>query len=228
MILGVKMRNVLLLRKLAASGALKSSYDDVTGGSLTSLGESLPQYAYDGIVSSGATLVPQAVAPVPTLGGSIAHLVNSGKNVDVESLKKFSPVAFAPFAGSYRNALRDMYVDNKLSGGKNIHKNVLSERFGGATSSALASTVGALAGLPFGPTGASIGAITGLSTGGLGNLVGKLTGMIKGTSLKDQNKLDEAHAKYLNDSSAAWKNYLIPGMAAYNSGRRAIMKGNPL
>ena len=177
------------------------------------------------------SVVAPAIAGTNTLGGVLGHIATKGKKLtdaQRELLRQPTNLSILPGVGSYRDALRDSYVDDKLSGGTNKHRTGLSELLGGATAPLLFGGLTALAVPAIGALvggvkdwsdardGASSGFKIGLGAAGLLSAISYLIG--KRLAGKRTN---EEHRKYLEKSVLA--NYIIPGVATYNRGRRRAL-----
>lgn len=244
------------LRKVAAEKG-GSAYDEVSENQ-ASLKESLPSAIYNtlgagalgGLAGFRDPFAGVGLGAASGLAGSLIAGVNSGTPGDIaarliklpikkESLKKGNPLTALPFIGNqivgpYRDAMRDMHVDRKLSGGKNVQKSRVAELYGGVGNAVIAAVLGGLlsgAGLwAHGKlTGqrltshdisefAGYSALASAGLSGLSSVVGRAIGLLK------EKKTDKEHADYLKNSVLA--HWLVPGVAGYHAGRRARMKGN--
>lgn len=244
------------LRKIAAKEG-GSAYDEVSE-SQTSLKESLPAFAYNTLGSGAIGLsglsnpfVGSGLGAASGIAGSLIAGVNAGTPGDIaarliklpikkESLKKGNPLTAIPFIGNhivgpYRDAMRDMHVDRKLSGGDNVQKSRVAELYGGFGNALLSAVIGGLlsgAGLwAHGKLSgqqltahdigefAGYGALAGAGLSGASSVIGKAIGLL------NKKKTNKEHADYLKRSVLA--HWLVPGVAGYHAGRRAKMKGNP-
>lgn len=139
--------------------------------------------------------------------------------------KKYSATSFIPGVGGWREESRHRRVDDKVSGGENKRRSRISEGVGLLTSTAVSSLLGAiLTPVALKLMGAkdidySGEAINGALYGYFGGLGANLLGGWAGLARKARTK--EEHKEYLKES--VLKNYLIPGLAGYNAGRRDKM-----
>jgi hypothetical protein len=142
--------------------------------------------------------------------------------------KEYSAGSLIPMYQQMREESRHSKVDSKVSGGENKRKSRISEVLGNITSPLATSLLGAVLSpvilkLLYGGRfsthdimeAAKYGALFG-GAGGLGaNLLGGWAGLARKARTKDE------HKEYLKES--VLKNYLIPGVAGYNIGRRDKM-----
>lgn len=142
--------------------------------------------------------------------------------------KEYSAGSLIPMYQQMREEARHSKVDSKVSGGENKRKSRVSEVLGNITSPLATSLLGAVLtpvilklvnGSGFSThdmmEAAGYGALFG-GAGGLGaNLLGGWLGLARRARTRDE------HKDYLKKS--VLKNYLIPGVAGYNIGRRDKM-----
>jgi hypothetical protein len=142
--------------------------------------------------------------------------------------KEYSAGSLIPMYQQMREESRHSKVDSEVSGGENKRKSRVSEVLGNITSPLATSLLGAVLtpvilklvhGSRFGShdmmEAAGYGALFG-GAGGLGaNLLGGWLGLARKARTRDE------HKDYLKKS--VLKNYLIPGVAGYNIGRRDKM-----
>ena len=198
------------------SASTKNMYDGIGGEPAT----------LDGVADGIGTIASTALLPGVGLTSMsslplISHLVEDGNSK--EGLDKATPLSLIPGVGGYRNERRHMYVDNKLSKGKNIHKSRLAEKIGVITSLLPLTLLGGLVG---GLTGGGEARerfkriLTGMGAGlGVSLLPSSIAGI---TGLLKDRRTDEEHRKYLDDGPVL-SQYFIPGVAAYNNARRRKM-----
>lgn len=214
-------------------------YDRVGGGSSSFIdsASSIPAVILESGLNrdhEGRPVGAPLSSAASTWGKIQAHL--SEEPITEEKLRSASTFSLIPGVGDNRNELRHIYVDNKLSKGKNKHKSRLAEILGSRTSAiapiVLATIAGALLKDSIIPgdrvtdTGRTLlSGLLGAGVMGLGlmgvNGVSRLVGLAK------NRRTDAEHAKYLSEGPVLAQ-YIVPGMASYYRGRRARMAGNVL
>ena len=166
-----------------------------------------------------ATIVANSIMPgVGDAANSIGSLAGSfGSSKDIDKLIEADEaygLDFVPGRAAYKLSQQRRAIENKLRKKKKGNK-TLSERLGIATSALLPALagmgIGALANKKDRAQGALIGAILGGTVGTAANIGGALaTNLTKG---RDESDLEE----YYNSDTASAANYLIPGVASYNT-----------
>lgn len=217
----------------------KYIYDTVGGGkhalidSASSIPSSLLEMSLNG-GSNGEHRGAPITSAAKSLGRLQAHMEDG---IDTpEKLNDDTAWSLVPGIGAYRNERRHIYVDNKLSGGKNTHKSRIAELLGGRVSSVIPLILGSIAGsyalnrftnppaelaTAHRFAGAGLGAlITGLGLLGV-NGIGRAAGFLR------DRRTDAEHKDYLENGPILGQ-YLIPGVASYYRGRRARMAKNIL
>jgi hypothetical protein len=164
------------------------------------------------------------------IGGILGHLAAYNSELTgkgKEMLKGYSLLSAIPGVYRYKQSLRDSYVDSKLSGGTNKHRTALSELLGSTVS--VMGVSGLLGALALALTSrkingtwdkawdsAKLGYKIGVGIGGLGSI----GSYIIGRSIA-KRRTNKEHSEYLTRS--VLPNYIIPGLASYNKGRRQAM-----
>lgn len=182
----------------------------------------------DQLKAGGAALT--AWSQLDKIGGILGHVAASNSELTdkgKEKLKDYSLLSAVPGVYRYKQALRDSYVDSKLSEGYNKHRTALSELLGSTVS--VAGVSGLLGSLALALMSrklngnwskaldsAKLGYKIGLGIGGIGSL----GAYIVGRSLV-KRRTNKEHAEYLTKS--VLPNYIIPGLSSYNRGRRQAM-----
>lgn len=159
------------------------------------------------------------------LGGVLGYLAAKSSSLTQEGkqdLKTASNLSFIPGSAMYRDSLRNAYVDDKLSKGDNKHRSGLAELLGPAATSLIGGGIGAGVGALIGHgknnTGdyAKLGGAIGMGSLALVSLFSAAVGRYLAGKRSNKN-----HAEYLKRSVVP--HYIIPGVAAYNRGRRLAM-----
>lgn len=174
-------------------------------------------------------LVNMATTPLGQLAGLARGIDKSEEKKLTDKLNEYSGTTFLPASFGYRDTLRHRLADRKASKGKVDRKAIASEFFGNFTSplllTALSGVLGAGAGYLVDRHKGDIdlnntidGGIIGGAAGAIGSTVALLTGL--GLGMYKRRRSQEDHAKYLKDDRLVDKNLLLPGYAAYNTGRR--------
>ena len=166
--------------------------------------------------------------PIGQLAGLVQNIDSKNEKELTDKLNRYSGLTLLPGVFGYRDTLRHRLADRKASKGKVDRKALVSEYFGTFTTPLLTAAAGALVGSGI---GAGVGALTGegdehVATGGIlgasagavGGAAALLTGLALG--LYKRRRSQEDHAKYLNADNLVAKNLLLPGYAAYQTGRR--------
>lgn len=204
--------------KLAEKGI--NPYDAVGGAGVKEQLSGLPGR----ILLNGAT-------PFRGLGGLVDGFGVLGAlaqdNPDGAGLKEYSANSFIPGVRAYRSTLRDMIVDSKLSKGKVVRSKIISESLGQAGTPLLGAIIGGIGSNLYSKAhGADatdttkntlMGVLGGAAVGAGSQLFGYLIGLFRA------RRAAKEHAKYLTDANSTLANYLVPGLAGYNRGRRDHM-----
>ena len=168
--------------------------------------------AGDNISRAFGMLIPPVIGPVTN---AIGRTVGALSDASPQSDKYYASSLF-PGVASYRMAQRRRQVDRERSGGSRDRSALIHETIGSITQPLLFTLLGAgaLGGLAHLQGGHPIdmrrailtGGLLGLGTSGIIHLYNTFLGA------GSANQADRE--KYLKDSPM-WKNYLIPGYAAY-------------
>lgn len=178
-----------------------------------------------GALQAQALTAPLLSIPANTVGtaqtvGSLVGYVRPTNRKDIKNFQKSKLLNAIPGVGVYRLNQRRKQIASRYNGGSGYEK-PLSQIFGGLSSAGLLALVGA--GL-----GASIGAISRNSDGvkvglGLGAAIGggaglAATGFGSLAALLTKTRDSKAQKQY-EQRGNTMANYIIPGVAGYNSAK---------
>ena len=147
------------------------------------------------------------------MGGAVTGLVEGpAKEKDLVKMDKKPGYSYIPGVGAYRLARKQLAaVENDRP-----RRTLLSEAAGPVTSAIAPAALGAGLGAAFGgQQGAAIGALAGGGASTAAQLIGGLIGMARRRRTDTERGIEDSKESLL-------ANLLVPGVAGYRSGRRAL------